>query len=89
MVVIGQTFYPGWGASVDGRPAKLYQADGFLDGVAVPAGAHVIALVWRPWTVFIGAFLSAVSGILLILAYNRIAKNGEGEILLPSQVKVE
>jgi len=89
MVVIGQTFYPGWRASIDGRPAKLYQADGFLDGVAVPAGAHVIALVWRPWTVFIGAFLSAISGILLILAYNRPGKNSGGEILLPIQVKLE
>ena len=89
MVVIGQTFYPGWRVSVDGRPAKLYQADGFLDGVAVPAGAHVIALVWRPWTVFIGGFFSAISALLLILAYNRLTANGEGEILLPIQVKVE
>ena len=55
----------------------------------MPAGAHVIALVWRPWTVFIGALFSAISGILLILAYNRLTKNGEGEILLPIQVKVE
>ncbi len=73
MVIIGQTFYRGWTASVDGRPVKLYQADGFLDGVAVPAGEHVIALIWRPWTVFAGAALSAISAVLLILAYKRPA----------------
>jgi hypothetical protein len=74
MVIIGQTFYPGWRASVDGEPAKLYQADGFLDGIAVPAGQHVIALAWRPWSVFAGAAFSAFSSILLLLAYNRAFK---------------
>ena len=71
MVIVSQTFYPGWRASVDGKPAKLYQADGFLDGIAVPAGQHVITLSWRPWTVFAGATLSAISAVLLMLAYKR------------------
>jgi uncharacterized membrane protein YfhO len=74
MVIISQTFYPGWRASVDGRPAKLYQADGFLDGIAVPAGKHVVTLSWRPWTVFTGAALSTISAILLILCYRRAHK---------------
>jgi len=74
MVIVSQTFYPGWRASVDGRPAKLYQADGFLDGIAVPAGQHVITLSWRPWTVFAGAAVSAVSAILLLLGYKRTHK---------------
>jgi hypothetical protein len=74
MVIISQTFYPGWRASVDGRPAKLYQADGFLDGIAVPAGQHLITLSWRPWTVFAGAALSAASAVFLVLAYKRVYK---------------
>lgn len=89
MVVIGQTFYPGWRASIDGRPVKLYQADGFLDGVAIPAGQHVITLTWRSWTVLTGAAVTALSALLLILAYTRVRNQPPLEILLPIRARVE
>jgi hypothetical protein len=71
LVVIGQTYYPGWKAFVDGKPVKLYEADGFLDGVPAPAGRHVIELVYRPWTVWTGAAISAATALLLLIAYRR------------------
>ncbi len=71
MVVIGQTFYPGWRARVDRKPAQLYQVDGFLDGVAAPAGEHTIELVYYPWAVWTGAAISAMTGLLLLVVYKR------------------
>lgn len=71
MVVISQTFYPEWCAFVDGKPANLYQVDGFLDGVAVPAGEHTINLVYRPWTVWIGAAISLATAVWLLIVYRR------------------
>jgi hypothetical protein len=71
MVVISQTFYPGWRAFVDGRPAKIYETDGFLDGVAAPPGKHAIELIYEPWTIPVGAAISALSAVLLIVAYRR------------------
>jgi hypothetical protein len=71
LVVISQTFYPGWRAFVDGKPAKLYETDGFLDGVPAPAGEHRIELIYQPWTIRVGAAISLLSAILLIVVYKR------------------
>jgi hypothetical protein len=84
LVVIGQTFYPGWHAFVDGKPAKLYETDGFLDGVPAPSGPHRIELIYQPWAVWVGAAISLLSAVLLTLVYKRrnvrnpVADSGAG-----------
>ncbi|MGZ5353191.1 MAG: hypothetical protein ACXWYN_10505, partial [Actinomycetota bacterium] len=47
IVVIRTTWERGWEATVDGRPAPLLRADGFLQGVPLTAGRHEIRLVYR------------------------------------------
>lgn len=63
MVIYSDTFFPGWEAAVDGRPAALYEAYGFLRGVAVDAGSHRIEMRYRPAAVYAGAALS-LAGLL-------------------------
>ncbi|HET9015959.1 MAG TPA: hypothetical protein VFN57_10205 [Thermomicrobiaceae bacterium] len=41
-VVLADTWYPGWSASIDGHPAHVYQADGAFRAVWVPSGQHQI-----------------------------------------------
>ena len=60
MLIASETFYPGWRAEVDGRPAAIYEADGVLRGVVVDGGAHRIEFRYRPLTVYWGAFLTAL-----------------------------
>ena len=55
MVIDSNTFFPGWEATVDGQPAPLYEAYGFLRGVVVEAGAHRIEVRYRPKSVYLGA----------------------------------
>jgi hypothetical protein len=64
LAVFAEPHFPGWEARLDGRPARLYAPFGALRGVAVPAGAHEVELVYRPWRVYAGAALSAL-GILM------------------------
>ena len=45
LVVLGDTWAPGWSVQVDGRQAHALPANAVLRGVVVPAGAHEIA--WR------------------------------------------
>jgi hypothetical protein len=47
IVVVRTTYDDGWSASVDGRPARVLPVDGFLQGVAVPAGSHEVRLVYE------------------------------------------
>ena len=60
MVIDADTYFPGWVATVDGQPAPVYEAYGFLRGVVVEAGAHRIEMRYRPKSVYWGAALTAL-----------------------------
>jgi hypothetical protein len=64
MVILSDSFYPGWQVTVDGQPARIWEAYGVLRGVVVPAGSHVIEYRFRPTSVFAGLGLFA-AGVLL------------------------
>jgi hypothetical protein len=58
MVVLSDTYYPGWYAEVDGHPAKIYEVDLALRGVPVQTGTHSITFRYRPRSVLWGASLT-------------------------------
>ncbi len=58
MVVVSETFFPGWIAAVDGRPVKLYVAYAALRGVVVERGRHWIEMKYRPLSVQFGALMT-------------------------------
>ncbi len=60
-LVLSEIFFPGWLASVDGLPTPIWRTDYVLRGVALPAGAHRIELVYAPRSVRIGAAISALA----------------------------
>jgi hypothetical protein len=73
MVILSDTWYPGWRAYVDGRPAPIHKAYGFLRGVVVPAGAHTLDFRYRPASVYRGAALSlAAFAAFCFLAFPRL-----------------
>ena len=63
MVVMADTWYPGWYATVDGRPATIYRPYAALRGVVVEKGSHTVVLRYRPRSAMLGAMMTAV-GIL-------------------------
>ncbi len=65
-LITSDVFYPGWRATVDGAPARLYQTDYTLRGLPVPAGAHVVRFEFKPRSLYYGLGLSALSLLLLI-----------------------
>jgi hypothetical protein len=71
MVISSDTYYPGWVATVDQQPARIYEAYGFLRGVVVDAGRHRIELRYRPQSVYWGAALSLI-GLLGACALTRV-----------------
>ena len=68
MVILSETFFPGWQATVDGRAAPIYEADGTLRGIVVEGGTHQIEMRYRPMSVYAGAFLTAL-GLLTALMW--------------------
>lgn len=65
LLIVSQTYYPGWKAIVDGHDADVFPADIALTGVSVPAGAYEVELVFDPTSVKLGAGLSLSSLIIL------------------------
>lgn len=45
-LIVSENYYPGWIASVDGKPAHLGRADYSLIGVELPAGARNVELTF-------------------------------------------
>ena len=45
-LMVSENYFPGWTATVDGKPARLGRADYTLIGVELPAGARNIALLF-------------------------------------------
>lgn len=47
LLVLAETWFPGWRARVDGKEAAVFQADGAFLGVAIPPGHHEVTLTFR------------------------------------------
>jgi hypothetical protein len=71
LLVLAENAYPGWRASIDGRPAEIVIANYAFRGVGVPAGAHHVTLSYEPVSLRLGATLSLTGLIVLILAWRR------------------
>lgn len=69
MVILSDTYYPGWRAYVGGRPARVWEAYGAVRGVVVEAGSHEVDFRFRPASVYAGVVLTAL-GILFTLLIN-------------------
>ncbi|GAB4355205.1 MAG: hypothetical protein Kow0099_39180 [Candidatus Abyssubacteria bacterium] len=67
MLVLTDTYYPGWRAMVDGAPARIWRANYLFRAVPLPAGSHQVEFVYRPTRLFVGLFLSAVGVAALVV----------------------
>lgn len=63
---LAQPHYPGWRALVNGEEAVLLRAYGALSAVALPAGEHLVELIYDPVTWRAGALLSALTLLLTL-----------------------
>jgi hypothetical protein len=66
LLVLSETYYPGWRASVNGSPARIYKTDGALRGIVVPKGDSEVSLRYLPFSIIAGGAISiiAFAGVL-------------------------
>ena len=61
LLVIGEKFYRGWKASVDGHTREIQPADHILRGVYLTPGKHTVEFVFDPLPFKIGKWLTLAS----------------------------
>ncbi len=64
LVVLADTYHPGWQVEVDGEPVEILPTNHLFRGVVVPAGEHEIVFRYRPSSVRLGAGLSALGWLV-------------------------
>ena len=70
MLILADTYFPGWSATLDGRPARIWEADGALLVVVAPCGAHRIVMQYRPRSVWLGLGMTllGIAGVIALAA---------------------
>ncbi len=63
LLVVAESYYPGWHATLDGQPVETLRANYISQGVVVPAGKHTVEMKYEPDSFRNGALLS-VAGLL-------------------------
>lgn len=61
VLVLADTYYPGWSATIDGNPARIYPVNISQRGVVVPQGDHLIQFRYDSEFFRIGTIITIVS----------------------------
>jgi hypothetical protein len=68
LLVVKEAWYPGWRATVGGRPARCVPANGWMRAVPVEAGAHDVVLTYRSRRLAAGALVFVLAAAALAAA---------------------
>jgi Bacterial membrane protein YfhO len=74
VVILLDSFDPGWQAWVDGRPAHVLRANLAFRAVPVPAGEHRVELRYRPRAIVLGFAISLLTAVITIAALALVAR---------------
>lgn len=60
-LLLSDSHYPGWEATLDGAPVPVRRANAVMRAVRVPPGSHSVRFDYRPLSFRLGALLSALA----------------------------
>lgn len=84
LLVVAESWYPGWRATLDGKPVDLLRANYLSQGVVVPEGTHTVELEYSSQAFRYGALLS-LAGLIGLAGMGFWARPRRGNAL-PARV---
>jgi hypothetical protein len=70
LIMVGDAFYPGWRARVDGQRTPVQEVSA-IRAVRAPAGRHRVEFLYRPAPVYWGFSISAVTFAIVMALFAR------------------
>lgn len=67
LLVLTDTYYPGWQATIDGRKTQIYAANLSQRAVMIPQGSHTVSFSYQPLTLAWGIRISTVIHVIIVL----------------------
>jgi uncharacterized membrane protein YfhO len=67
-LVLTDTYYPGWQATVDEQPVQILVADHAFRAVTLGPGEHMVIFEYAPLSFRIGAWISLAAALLLVIS---------------------
>jgi len=67
MVILADSFYPGWRVKIDGKQSEVLEVFGALRGIVVDGGAHTVDMIYRPLSILGGAGLTLIGLVAVSL----------------------
>jgi hypothetical protein len=65
-LVLLDTDYPGWRATIDAQPVAIRRADYLFRAVRVPPGQHTVEFVYDPISLRLGVLISLLAGLAVL-----------------------
>jgi hypothetical protein len=66
LLVLGDIYYPGWKARIDGEKVPVYRTNYILRGVPVSEGRHRVSFFYRPFSFYVGLGLTMMAGEVIL-----------------------
>ena len=71
LLFLSDNFYPGWQATVDGKPSNILLADYSFRAVEVPAGKHTVEFEYKPMSFYVGTIVTLLSAVILGILFKK------------------
>lgn len=68
VAVISEIYYPGWTATLDGKPVSIGRADYILRAVSIPAGTHRLEMTFDPQSLHVTETVAYCALAVMLLA---------------------
>lgn len=72
-LVLADTYYPGWQATVNGVEKPIYPADGLFRAIPLDPGLSTVRFVYKPMWFYLGVGISLVSWLTLLFHWRRVS----------------
>jgi hypothetical protein len=79
LLILSDTYYPGWKVTVDGQPAQLLRTNYALRGVYLSTGKHQVVFRFAPHSLQLGLVSTGTTlfvGLILLLLSSPICRTG-------------